>query len=49
MHYTTVLHVKSQQNLEFLQLVLHHIEALCMELYQIIYIDSDTDDDTKTQ
>ena len=49
MHYTTVLHVKSQQNLDFLQSVLHHIEALCVELYQIIDIDSDANDDTKTQ
>ena len=47
MHYTTVLLAKSQQNLEFLQLVLHHIEALWVELCQII--DSDADDDAKTQ
>ena len=47
MHYTTVLHVKSQQNLDFLQSVRHHIKALCTELYQIIDIDSDADDDTK--
>ena len=49
MHYTIVFHVKSEQNLDFLQSVLHRIEALCMELYQIIDTGSDANDDTKTQ
>ena len=49
MHYTTVFHVKSQQNIDFLQSVLHHIESLCMELYQITDIDSDADVESKME
>ena len=49
MHYTTVLHVKSWQNMDFLQSVLHHIKSLCVELYQITDIDSDADVESKME
>ena len=47
LYYTTLLRVKSLQNFNFLTSILSHIINLCIQLYNRMEIDSDSDNTVK--